>query len=527
MFTVDKWKRTKYNRSKHFECQVKMAVTLKRQISEEEKQTILERHGRKCFATGHDIPENEPVHFDHIRAFALGGESEIDNIAPMCQKHNLEKGMLPLEDFRIKLRQDEFFQRGQTLTLKDELEYLKEKGNISSFGESVYYKTIEEREIELEYCNCKKSFQLYICPVTGWKYFYAILPVDVLNSDDDAEGNIGLQPRYLIQDKVFDLYRHLQQNTVLHPSIARLFRSKILVFDGQHKIASLLWGARKDFELKIYIDPDPTKLNQTIIHAHDKFAQTKFYSSVLVAKLGSLFGKRFEEYKNKENGEPKTESGFVKFLIQNEQLTKGEVNKRFTSFLVDSVLSESENKISRLVSKVNRRTKECPLTLDMLNKSLFAHFLYHSPTDDDLANVKQYMRDKEISNVISLCNIFDEEILHKWDSTKTEQDTTQNQLTRMFSSKSMMAWSELLKGAVEGKLEIHDPDDRKQIFYRELSDDEKEKIRRIVRRLVDWSMWKSPPSSEIDKILSNNKKEVKNFLKDKGLTTGYLQGSSE
>ncbi len=271
-----------------------MTITLKRQLSSEEKQIVLERYGRVCYATGHSIPDGETVHFDHIRAFSSGGLSETDNIAPMCEKHNLQKGALSLEDFRIKLQQEEFFQRGQTLTLKHELEYLKEKRIIPSFGEIVYNK-IDDHQIELEYCNTKKSYQLYTCPVTGWKYFYAILPVNVLNSDDDEEGNIGLQPRYLIQEKVFELYRHLQQNTVLHPSIARLFQNKILVFDGQHKIASLLWGERKSFELKIYIDPDPARLNQTIIAAHDKFAQTKFYSSIMVAKLGSLFGRQFEE----------------------------------------------------------------------------------------------------------------------------------------------------------------------------------------------------------------------------------------
>lgn len=503
-----------------------MTITLKRQLSQEEKEIVLERCGRKCHATGHDIPDHETIHFDHIKAFAFGGVSEVDNIAPMCQKHNLEKGALPLEDFRIKLQQQEFFQRGQTLTLKQELEFLKEKGIISGFGESVYY-TTDEDGIELEYCNRKRAFQLYTCPVTQWKYFYAILPVNVLDSDDDGDGKIGLQPRYLIQDKVFELYRHLQQNTVLHPSIARLFQNKILVFDGQHKIASLLWGERKEFELKIYIDPDPAKLNQTIIAAHDKFVQTKFYSSVMVAKLGSLFGRQFEEYKNREDGEQKSEAGFIKFLIQNDQLTRGEVNKRFMGFLAKSVLDESENKIFKLVSKVNRSSKDCPLTMDMLNKSLFANFLYREPTDDDLANVNRYLRDKEISNMISLCNIIHEEILHKWDAEKTENDATQNQLNRMFRSKSIMAWSELLKDAIAAQLRIQDQDERAQIFYRELSSDDIETIRYIVRRLVEWSVWKAPISSEIDRVLSDNKGEVKKFLKNKGLTTGYLMGAPE
>lgn len=72
---------------------------------------------KECFATGHTIPEGEPIQFDHIHAFALGGVSEIDNIAPMCGKHNKEKGVLPLQDFRIKLSLEEFFATGrQTYT---------------------------------------------------------------------------------------------------------------------------------------------------------------------------------------------------------------------------------------------------------------------------------------------------------------------------------------------------------------------------------------------------------------------------
>jgi hypothetical protein len=153
-----------------------MVTQLKRQLSEDEKRTVLERHGRTCFATGHIIPESETVQFDHIIAFVRGGESEINNIAPMCEKHNKQKGSLSLGEFRVKLRQEEFFGRGQTLTLKDELQYLKEKGIIPSFGEIVHH-TISESEIEMEYCNRKEKFRLYTCPVTGWQYFYAILPV--------------------------------------------------------------------------------------------------------------------------------------------------------------------------------------------------------------------------------------------------------------------------------------------------------------------------------------------------------------
>jgi hypothetical protein len=502
-----------------------MAIILQRQITEDEKKRIIDRFGRKCFATGHDILDTDEIHFDHIKAFVNDGASEIDNIAPMCQKHNLQKGRLPLGDFKMKLRLEEFFKKGQDLTLKQELEYFKESNTIDGFGETVYHKTTES-EIELEFLNQKEKFKLYTCPTTKWKYFYANLPVNVINSDDDEDGKIGLQPRYLIQDKVFDLYRHFQRNTVLHPSLARLHQNKILVFDGQHKIAAMLWGERKIFEFKIYIEPDPKALNATNFAAHDKYSQTRFFSSVMIAKLGKQFGNEFEEYKNLENEENKTEAGFVKHIRIKEQLTNAEVNKRFTSFLYNAILDETTNKLARLVSKGNRSSVEYPLTQDMLSKSLFTNFLYRYPTEDDLTS-SNYKRDKEIYNTINLCNIIDEEIIHKWDATKTENDLTQNKLNRMFRSKSIMAWSELLRDAVAAKLDITDQDEKTLIFYREITDDNFEKIRKIFRRLVGWSVWDSPINSDIDRILADNKSEVKKFFREKGLTTGYLLGATE
>src|SRR5690554_2901661 len=126
-----------------------MAILLRRQISNEEKKRILERFGRICYATGHEIPETEDLQYDHIKAFAEKGASDIDNIAPMCKTHNLQKGRLPLEDFRTKLKMNEFFSRGNALTLKNELEYFKEKNTIDRYGESIYF-TKDENEIEIE-----------------------------------------------------------------------------------------------------------------------------------------------------------------------------------------------------------------------------------------------------------------------------------------------------------------------------------------------------------------------------------------
>ncbi|MBT7912999.1 HNH endonuclease, partial [Candidatus Bathyarchaeota archaeon] len=390
-----------------------MAITLKRQIDDDEKQIILHRYGRKCFATGHTIPEGEPVHFDHIRAFALGGASELDNIAPMCEQHNRAKGTLPLDDFRTKLRLEEFFSRGDRLTLKDLLRFLLDKGDLESFGEPVHVEA-ENGSVSIESPSYKGEHPLRTCPQTGWKYFYGSVPIALINSDDDENHQFGLQPRFLIIDKVFELYRHFQSFPVLQPSIGRLSGSHLLLFDGQHKAAALLWHGRKELDCKIYLEPDVKLLNHTNIAAHDKFAQTRFYSSVMILKLGSQFGADFENYRKLEDGSIKSEAGFMAFLERtNPGLGRADRNKRFRSYLYNAILEDEANMVKPLVSTSNRSSSNQPLTVDMLSKSVLSCFLYTKPVDHDMASAV-YKREHEFENNLRLLNALWELGLSNW-----------------------------------------------------------------------------------------------------------------
>ncbi len=504
-----------------------MAITLKRQLDQPEKQRIIETHGRKCWATGHVIGEEEKVQFDHIRAFALQGQTELDNIAPMCEAHNKQKGTLPLEDFRVKLRQQQFFATGGTLTLGDLLKYLADSKDIPSFGNPVTLTEVDE-SVKLESIAGTEQCRLYSCPTTGWKYFYATLPIELLDSDDDKDDAIGLQPRYLIPDRVFELFRHFQRHPVLQPSIGRIVGKHVKLFDGQHKIAGLLWAGRRKFECKIYVTHDVRLLNQTNISAHDKFAQARFFSSIMVGKLGTQFGLDFDEYKGIEDGDIKSEARFLKWLDTKDTVaaTKSDRTAQFRSYLYNSILEDPENKLSLLVSKSNRGTEECPLTIDVLSKSIFSSFLYREPVDDNMAT-EAYRRHIEVQNVVYLMNCLYDLALGSWDSKAGANDPTQRRLKRMLTSKPMMAWSEILRDAVCGKLDLQDEDERASPFYRELDDDQKSVVKAIVERFCGWKWWSESANGEIDKVLTYNKSDLKKWFREKGLTTGFLMGAPE
>jgi len=172
-----------------------MVATLKRQLSDEEKTVILSRYGRCCFSNGHAIPDDDQVQFDHIHAHGLGGDSELNNIAPMCAQHNKEKGQLPIGDFRIKLQLNSFFAAADKPTLRDFLKFLVKEKRIAAFGHSTAYQA-EGSTVEIDAPSGSFTHTLYKCPTTGWHYFYATLDVSILDSDDETDDKVGLQPRY-------------------------------------------------------------------------------------------------------------------------------------------------------------------------------------------------------------------------------------------------------------------------------------------------------------------------------------------
>lgn len=360
----------------------------------------------------------------------------------------------------------------------------------------------------------------------GLEIFYATLPVSLLNSDDDDDREVGLQPRFLIEDKVFDMYRHFQTHPVLQPAIGRIYQDRILLFDGQHKIAGLLWNARRDFECKIYLNPDAKLLGNTNIAAHDKFSQTRFYASVMVKKLGAEFGEDFERYKNLEDGSPKSEMGFIRFLERDQSLTRADRNKRFRSYLFNSVLQDENNKFSRFVATGNRSTDEKPVTIDMLNRSLFSCFLYREPVEDDIAT-GAYRREQEIENNVKLMNILYDLALSNYNPLAGPNDGNQLRLNRLFRSKSIMAWSELVHSAVCGTLGLQDGDERARPFYRTLNEQQLVAIRRVVERLVGCPIWARPQGDEVDRVLADNKSTVKDWLRGHGLNAGYLMGAPD
>ena len=218
----------------------------------------------------------------------------------------------------------------------------------------------------------------------------------------------------------------------------------------------------------------------------------------------------------------------MKFLDRDpaQLLTRAERNKRFRAYLVNSVLQSPDNRLAGFVSKGNRSTDEKPLTIDVLTRSVFSCFLFTDPSEDNILT-ESYKRDKEIDNVVALMDFLHDLALCNWNPEAPKSDGIQRKLGRIFSSKSMMAWCEILRDAVCARLEIYGEEERHKPFYRDLTQTELDKLKLIVERLFGFKLWVAPAESDIDHALSGNKSVLKEWFKVKGLDIGYLMGVSQ
>lgn len=215
----------------------------KRQISDAEKQEVLERQGLRCFIDNHPVAEAADLEYDHIQPYAEGGPSTTANIAAVCKKHNREKGTLSLSEYRDRLDLRAFFE-GATKRRLDDL--FTTRLGAAGFAQPISSE-VEDSTVKLYFEGAPESVPLYTCPSTQERYFYALIPVEHLRNDFE------LQPRSLEPERLWELYRHLRTHTQLAPGVGRLVEGKVLLFDGQHKAAAQVWAGRKRVECKIYL----------------------------------------------------------------------------------------------------------------------------------------------------------------------------------------------------------------------------------------------------------------------------------
>lgn len=479
----------------------------KRQLTEKEKQKVLERHGRKCFVDGAPIAENEPIEFHHIKAFSRNGETDIENSAPVCRTHHRTIGTMSLQEYRDKIELNHFF--------GDESRYLDDliRHKVRRCGEPIKSE-IEKNFISLFYRNGRHDFPLYECPTTKWKYFYGTLPIEHIGNDKD------LQPRPLREVSLWKLYRHFQINTQIAPSICRIDeKNNIILFDGQHKAAAQIWAGRTMIECKVYLQPDSRELKETNLEAHGPFRQMSFYSQELMNKYADIFGDDWKEFLNTE-GE-KSELLFFNFLINTKKKSKMQAKNEISLALQKEIIDDPNNKLARYRIEKSRGKKQ-PLSYARIKKTFFQHMLFPVPVNDEFETDTDFRKDEKL-NLVRLMNIIAEEGLEGvWAPERA--DGKHKKAERIFSAGAIRAWIILLKDAINTHLNHYTDEERQRFFYCHIPKKEFDYFRNFVKKLFAHKLWHDPdPMGEIAARLSKDDAiTAKNLFDEHNLTVKYI-----
>lgn len=388
------------------------SLYLNRLSSEERKsleQQLWSQQNGKCFIS--ELPIDltlDDVDIDHIIPIRDNGKDDPSNFALTLASYNRSKQAADLRIARVLARFERIKEgadsddRGANLN-----DILKSYGGaqhnlrIKLDGKQVTYVAQSKAGDE------KVTVPLCEDTLSGMKYFFALLPIEVLHHDERINPRpLGANLRGLIEE----FHKRRPQ---LHIALAWTETSattpeaRVHVFDGQHKAAAqILLGAR-EIPVRIFVNPNEqllltantnagTTLRQV---AFDKSVQRRLGSSILLDRIVRYreekgLGKDFEDFSEKE-------------LVEH---FKGE-QKAMTRYVLDSVRDaithSPDNKLRDFVEYAGK-SSEKPLSYSAIEKTFYSQFIFSKMLDTPWnyrADIGENARELEKSQIIRLMSL--------------------------------------------------------------------------------------------------------------------------
>lgn len=494
-----------------------------RQLSDSEKlivrnQQIAADGSLKCFISGEVITDQNEIEYDHIHPFSKDGETSIANIRIVLKQYNRRKSDQSLYDVRDNLRLERLFQEKKNdIRLQDILK-LKDVDYKNTHA------SCSDNTVNIGDGHTKKEFQVFFDEILQVPYFYGRIPVSWLENDDQE----GLQPRVIDYKRLIAIRDHLKSHPQLAPSIGRLIGNRVKLFDGQHKLAAQVLNNQAEVDVKVYISPesfDGSKklfdaLMITNLDAHSKLKQVPFYTSTLLDRLSVIYKDLLEEFVGSKAPENHTEDKFIHFLVTEKQYSRAEAKAMLRGAIKTAALDGSA--LSDYVAEASKDASY-PMTIDLLDKTLFPSTLYFEPSEARFTSTNDY-RNAESHNFKAFAHaLVREAYLQKWVPYVKGKSLNNEQLKarRIWHKGSVLTWTPYIESILYFALQFITQQDRERLLYRpEMSDNQLEIIRICLNRLFSHPMW-DEPEGEIDTLLVSAKRQSELFER-KGLTERYV-----
>ncbi len=376
---------------------------------------LWEDQNHKCFICGEEIDleiHKNNIDIDHVIPLKLGGKDHPSNFAITHSSCNRSKQDSDLRIARIlfnfsKMVKETLREKGSAPNLSDVL---------SKYGGSKYklkFK-IDKNIIQFSFPeigdNYIYKFPIFEDKLSGFKYFFALIPIEYLHHDDRINPRpIGRNISKLIKE--FFLKRP-QLHITLGYILDKDGNSEIKVFDGQHKAAAQVLLGVKKLPIRIFVNPDLDVLLTTNTNAGTILRQVAFDKSVQRHLGSTLYIERVERYK-KERNLPEDDYNFSEAdLVRYFKGESREMKRYILDSIRDSITHNPENKLKDFID-FGGRAQEKPLSYSTIEKTFYSFFIYRNALQTPInyrLEEGENPRDLEKRQILRLMNIIAEEI---------------------------------------------------------------------------------------------------------------------
>lgn len=385
------------------------------------EQQLWDQQGGKCFISDEPITLGlHEVDIDHIIPSRDEGKDDPSNFALTLLHYNRSKQASDLRVARVLARLDKIRagavsdDRGANLN-----DVLKAFGGASRDLRAAWQGQQLDVLDTLEGAGQPRRLDVQTDPLSGMRYFFALLPIEFLHHDERINPRaIGPNVRGLIEE----FHKGRPQ---LHIALGWIDTStmpevRVRVFDGQHKAAAQVLLGVRQIPIRVFVDPDKDKLLTANTNAGTTLRQVAFDKSVQRRLGSSILLDRIEKFRQDRGLEEDYEAFSEADLVKHFKGEQNAMTRYILDSVRDSVTHSTENKLRDFI-EYGGKGQDKPFSYSTIEKTFYSEFIFPSVLETPWnykAEAGENPRELEKAQLIRLMSLISQKFyIGKFDDT--------------------------------------------------------------------------------------------------------------